>query len=390
MKALVLILDSLPLGFLGCYGNDWIDTPALDRVAAEGVVFDRHYSDHPDSKAARRAWRTGRYAFPLLEATSSTMVESPGDLTRLLRDAGIPNSLIVENRQSGTDSSDWDAVSRIDSENEGVHAAVRLALDRLASGEHRLVWIELASLLPPWNPREDIFDRYYQVAAEGADEIEPVGPLTQLPVGGLAPDDEPGFLRLQSTYGALVTQLDERVQELLDELTRRQLLDDVLLLVTTDRGVALGEHGVVGDKRPCLHSELVHLPLLMRWPAGAEAGRRVQTLTQPVDLMPTLLAAFGVNVPVVHGHNLVPFLRSEEKLVRQYACSGLRRGQALEWFDTYAEWSFLLPLCGDPPRGPQLYAQPEDRWEVNNVIQHHLELAEDLERTLREFVQDPH
>ena len=118
----------------------------------------------------------------------------------------------------------------------------------------------------------------------------------------------------------------------------------------------------------------------------------MQALTQPV-VMPTLLSAFGVNVQWIHGHNLLQFLRREEKPVRQYACSGVRRGQALEWSLRTPEWSFLLPMFAEqdePPRGPQLYAQPDDRWEMNNVIQHHLELAEDLERTLREFVQDPH
>ena len=62
MKILVLVIDNLHLGFLSCYGNDWIDTPALDRLAAEGVVFDRHYSDCPDAAAARR--KKGRH--PLL------------------------------------------------------------------------------------------------------------------------------------------------------------------------------------------------------------------------------------------------------------------------------------------------------------------------------------
>ena len=189
-------------------------------------------------------------------------------LTRLLFDVGVSNSLIIERSPSATES--WDAVQLL--ENESLHASARHALDRLASSEHWLLWVELGSLLPPWNPPEVIFDRYYQVDEEGADEVERVVPLTEIPVGCLATDDGASFLRLQSTYGALVAQLDERVQQLLDELMRRQLLDDVLLLVTTDRGMALGEHGVVGDKRPWLHGELVHLPLLVRWPAGAEAG----------------------------------------------------------------------------------------------------------------------
>jgi hypothetical protein len=57
----------------------------------------------------------------------------------------------------------------------------------------------------------------------------------------------------------------------------------------------------------------------------------------------------------------------------------------MEWMLRTPEWSFLLPV--QSPRPPQLFVKPDDRWEVNNVYQHHLEYAEGLERTLRAFVE---
>ncbi len=372
MKVLVLILDSLPLGFLGCYGNDWIDTPALDRIAAEGVVFDRHYSDCPDAAAARRAWRTGRYEFPLAEGVTTAGQED--DWTAMLRAAGIT-----------------EVHAKADA-NAALAESLAAALDRTAAADQWLLWLEAASLLPPWNVPDDLFQRYAQVQDEGEAELPPATPHRDLPTGRLAIDDDDAFLRLQSTYGALVAQLDEAILELLDELQRKTLLDDILLWVTTDRGLALGEHGVVGDVRPWLRSELVHLPLLARWPGGAVAGRRVSALTQPVDLMPTLLAAFGLKPGEIHGHNLLPWLRNDGEPIRPFTCTALQLGNALEWSLRTPEWSFLLPVAtepDEPPRGPQLYVLPDDRWEMNNVIQHHPELAEELERTLRAFVQAP-
>ena len=61
-KVLVLAVRGLHLGFLGCYGNDWVATPTLDRLAAEGVVFDLHFADCPG--AAPPTWETGRYHYP--------------------------------------------------------------------------------------------------------------------------------------------------------------------------------------------------------------------------------------------------------------------------------------------------------------------------------------
>ena len=57
MKVLALTASGLHLGYVGCYGSDWVTTPTLDRLAAEGIVFDQHYADCPEPAAARPARR---------------------------------------------------------------------------------------------------------------------------------------------------------------------------------------------------------------------------------------------------------------------------------------------------------------------------------------------
>src|SRR5688572_21065223 len=66
MRAIVFSLRGCPAGWLGAYGNEWVGTPNLDRLAAESVVFDRHIGDCPDADAAGRAWNTGRHQIPPL------------------------------------------------------------------------------------------------------------------------------------------------------------------------------------------------------------------------------------------------------------------------------------------------------------------------------------
>jgi arylsulfatase A-like enzyme len=62
-NVLVISANALHLGFLGTYGNPWIETPNLDRLAAEGVVFDQHFADNLTTIPTRRSWWTGRYGF---------------------------------------------------------------------------------------------------------------------------------------------------------------------------------------------------------------------------------------------------------------------------------------------------------------------------------------
>jgi len=63
MNVIVIACNGLHLGFLGPYGNPWIETPHLDRLAAEGVVFDHHFPENLTTLPTRRSWWTGRYAF---------------------------------------------------------------------------------------------------------------------------------------------------------------------------------------------------------------------------------------------------------------------------------------------------------------------------------------
>jgi hypothetical protein len=203
------------------------------------------------------------------------------------------------------------------------------------------------------------------------------------------------LLRLQRTYAAAVSRLDRQLGELLEELRRHDLYDSWMIIVTADRGFPLGEHGLVGASRPWLHEELVHIPLIIRLPHGAAGGARIGALTQPVDLMPTLLEAFDLTSLDCHGSSLLPLIRGEQERIRDYACSGLKIGGELEYSLRTLDWAFLLPQetgsggLHPPLRNPQLYVKPDDRWEVNNVLQHHFELAEQLEQTLRAFLKAP-
>jgi arylsulfatase A-like enzyme len=399
MRVVVVNARGLHLGYVSACGNEWIETPALDRLAAEGVVFDNHVADRPDPAGARRAWRSGRYDFPSAEETAAAPEPSP-DLIRLLKDAGVVTSLVLDaSRASPSDFADgWDVVMEAEPDEDAtaleyVMEGAGQALESLAETDGWLLWLEPATLLPPWEVPAEYLDRYLveyaepeDEAEEGDERAEALEPLLDPPSDTIDPRDDLTFIRLQRSYAAAVSYLDAALGALLKELDERRLLDDVLLIVTTDHGLPLGEHGAVGVARAGPHDELVHLPLLMRLPRGEQAGRHVWALTQPVDLMPTLLDAFGLPPAPAQGHSLLPLARGAAEKVRDYACSGVDVGGAIEWALRSPEWAFLLPAAGEPARAPRLYARPDDRWELNDVIQHHPELADHMTAVLREFV----
>jgi len=352
MRVVVFHLSGVHLGYIGCYGSDWLATPNLDRLAAAGVVFDRHFADRPAPHDVRGSHFTGRLCFPL--PTGNGPALAAPSLPQVLRNNGI-KPVILE------------AAAFPDRE-----------LGRWKRSHNPLCWINWPPLNPPWNA--DLLAPYFL-----EDETEPLSPWLDPPTGPFAEvsgDRE----RLQHTYAAAMSFFDDQLGKMLDQI---EDLDDVLICVTASSGFALGEHGYIGSHRAWLHEEVVHVPLILRSPRSAEAGLRVSALTQPVDLPATILAVLELPPVETQGFNLLPLLEGEIEQVRPYACSGLAVGDSIEWSMRTPEWAFLLPLStppDDPPRLPQLFVKPDDRWDVNDVRQQNFELSEQLEKDLRAFV----
>lgn len=329
MKTLVIEARGLPAGFLGCYGNEWIGTPCLDRLACDGVVFDSHIAAIPDIRSTEATY-----------VSEQVGLESP---TRARIDAVI-----------------------------GFAAAALTAWRRVPDGG--VLWIDGPDLALPWSLPRDLLESYCEPPEE---------PWPDPPLGVWPKVDIADLLRLHNTFGAVVTYFDAQLDALLKDMDAAA---DVLVCVTARCGLPLGEHGLVGTGRAWLHEELVHVPLAMRFPGCRDAGRRIAALTQPADLPPALaqLTAGQAPNPAV-GWGLLPLLNDAAETIRPHVRSALTVGASAELALRTPDWALLVPTkvpAGDPPRGPQLYVKPDDRWEVNDVRQQHLELAEELEATL--------
>jgi arylsulfatase A-like enzyme len=404
MKAVVIVAQGLQVGALACYGDPVAETPAVDALAGEGVVCDHHLADGADPEAARRGWRSGRYHLPT--AGADLLAPSDPDLLAVLRAAGIRTHLVVDGtrpvHQAFADG--WDEAEGVlpdqgETSLEATTAVAEEALEGLAGKDNWLLWVELGTALPPWDIPEEFQAPFFQeeTSEEGEEEEEseeeqadhegePLTPVLEADSGPIDPGDDLLFLCLRNSYSAAVSYLDAGIGRLWEAVGTLGLADEVLFVVTADVGLPLGEHGYVGAALPWPHQEAVHVPLVVRLPGGACGGRRVEALTQGVDLFPTLAAFFGVPLPSVHGHDLLPLLRGEKDEVRPYAVSSRQVGTEVCWALRTLEWTCLLSTTtpeGDSGQGPRLFLEPDDRFEVSDVAPQNLELAESLVRTLR-------
>jgi hypothetical protein len=344
MKIIVLEACGLHLGYLGCYGNDWVATPNLDRLAAEGIVFEWHIADHPELHANtpwnQRSVGTGRYAPPGQTPIVSNLPLQP----HIVPCEALP--LFADQAIQAANANDaW-------------------------------LWIEGPSLLPPWVLEDDLLDAYF----DEDDVEEGLTPWRDPPLGPRKLNDAE-VVQLQNTYAAAVTFFDAQLGKLLDHLG-----DDTLLCVTARSGLPLGEHGMIGIPEPQLHDELVRVPLIMRMPKTDNAGLRIAALTQPIDLAPTFLEALGQPMPKLDWHSLWPLMRGEVEQVRSFAISMLQIGDQESWLMRTLDRALTVPIA-PTEGGPQMFIKPEDRWEVNDLYKQNAEAAEEMETELRAFVK---
>ncbi|MGC8639411.1 MAG: sulfatase-like hydrolase/transferase, partial [Isosphaeraceae bacterium] len=96
MNVLVVVCNSVHLGFLGAYGNAWIETPNLDWLAAEGIVFDHHFPENLTTLPTRRSWWTGRYGFPDEDQGWTPLRPDELILPDMLWDKGVRTALISD------------------------------------------------------------------------------------------------------------------------------------------------------------------------------------------------------------------------------------------------------------------------------------------------------
>jgi arylsulfatase A-like enzyme len=393
MKCLVVVVDACQPAYLGCYGNDWLVTSALDQLAAQSVVFDQHFAVEPEASAVRWNWWTGRWHHTRKRRRPGKTVPLP----RLLWQHGIATAFVGDERSAslgrlprwGWEQVHWIRQCRVPQleQESPLGGTIQAAVEWLqahAAWDNWLLWVELASLRPPWHPDEfdaEALEGYPE--AELAPQFDPVsGPLPQPDAPPEVQAQQKAELdRLAATYAGIVSGVDQWLGMLVQQLQELKLYDQVLLLVTADAGWPLGEHGIVGDLPAQLHEELIHLPLLVKLPHQEEAGRRVQQLTCSLDLYPTLAEAFGLPVPEgIHGHSVLAAARGQTRHRREYLCCRGQAGLDEEWVLRTHEWFFKLSGCSG-----SLFIKPEDRWEVNDVVSRYPEVAEHLELTLRRF-----
>lgn len=370
-NVIVVLTDQWRAEALGCMGDDQVRTPRLDGFAEDGVVFERAYTPNPVCSPARGSIMTGQWPHEHgVVSNSFFKIALPTNRTTIaecLRDAGYETGYIGKwhlngdiagpgyvppERRQGFER--WDGFDRGHAHLEG-HPHV--APDGSAEWEgERQPDVQTDLLLDALDEHGD--DPFFEFLSwgpphtpfEAPDEYTDLYDPEELSLRPNVPDEMSEEVRADLVeYYGMCTWLDDQFGRLLDGLEERGLAEDTVVVFTADHGEMMGGQGRYAKGVP--YEESIHVPLLVRYPAEVDGGRRSEGVVNLVDVMPTILGLCDVPVPdEVQGADHSTYLRGES---------------ALESDATYIEGN--LPF--------------EDEWRAIRTDQHVLAVDRALETT---------
>ncbi|MEO6566539.1 MAG: sulfatase [Casimicrobiaceae bacterium] len=389
MKAVFVLFDSLNRHALSCYNPDAPRTPNFDRLAARAVTFDKHYVGSMPCMPARRDIQTGRLNF--LHRGWGPLEPFDHSAAEILRDSGVYTHLITDHYHYFEDGgtgfhgrySSWEFIRGQEKDkwrptlahdtaahqarfhevqhdfSPDINSKLPYYVNRdylEATGAHPLAQCFTSANafldahhghddwllhLECFDPHEPFFapDRFLREAPDALG-----GRIFDWPSYGRA-DVEPALIAaLRDNYHALVAACDHYLGTLLDAFDAHDLWRDTWLVLSTDHGLLLGEKELLGKNRPPFYNEVAHIPLLIAPPTSIGIGpRRSTTLTQTVDLGPTLLDIFGrAPPPEMTGRSLLSVLAQDDPARSARGCIYGQFGAATNFTDGRYTY-FLYP-----------------------------------------------
>lgn len=339
MKTILIMMDSLNRHYLNCYGDSWVHTPNIDRLAAKGMVFDRHCSGSLPCMPARRELMTGRLNF--LESQWCPL--QPFDEAypeELRRQSGVYSHLITDHYHY-FESSGWGYHTPFNTwefmrgqEGDPWHPGVKQPdIPKFRGKSKRQDWVNRGEMdaerdedyptpqcfeqairflernrdEESWHLHLEVFDphepfmcpsKYRELYEDTWDDRFHFDWPAYAPVDPSVEDEE-AIAHIRKSYAGTLTMADAWLGKLLDTMDELDLWRDTAIIFTTDHGHLLGEHGYWAKNYMFDYRELVHIPLIAYMPGSKMNGGRVDALTSTIDIMPTLLELHGAT-PSAH------------------------------------------------------------------------------------------
>lgn len=371
-NVVLITIDTLRADHVGCYGDKQIKTPNIDALAADGTRFNRAFAVVPVTLPSHTTMLTGTY--PMLSGmhdfSLNKLSPTQPTLASVLKQAGyvtgaVVASAVLDSRfglNQGFDFYyDHFDFSRLDETN----------LDEMERPGNQVADLTLDWLGKNWQKKFFLWMHLY----------DPHFPYT--------PPEPYRTEYAGRLYDGEIAFADAQVGRLARFLKDKGIYQNTVIVLAGDHGEGLGEHG---EKTHgfFIYNSTMHVPLILRLP-DAKGGQTVEDMVSLVDLMPTVLAAVGVEVPAqVQGKNLLARMRGGDAQVSDrertvYGETFLPRLH-FNWSELRAAENAKYHFI-DAPK-PELYDVSKDPGELHNLFADKKAVSEEMRAKLVGLIRE--
>lgn len=337
-----ILVDTLRADRLGCYGHAGELSPTMDRIAGEGVLFERCIAPAPWTLPSVASLITC-YQPPVHRCTDFRQIDAMDrgrtpvlpvlndgftTLAEVMLDVGYDTGGFVANKFIKKKYGFGQGYNRYETEaaantvrGERINEAALRWLDaRAAKDRPFFLYLHYMDVHGPYNAAPKFMDPLMAKVEANADKrrmgpdlFKRINSYLRRPAKNAS--DPTRFERLKyfreywvARYEAGVREMDDYLAQLIAALEQRGLWDDTLVVLTADHGEALGEHGL-WDHGYSVYQTDLHVPLILRWPGTLPAGLRVKKTASLLGVMPTLFDVLDLDFAQnVQGSALTPHI----------------------------------------------------------------------------------
>ncbi|MEQ6122481.1 sulfatase [Reichenbachiella sp. MALMAid0571] len=404
----IIFSDDQGYGDLGCYGNNALRTPNIDKMASEGMLFTDFYMAAAVCTPSRAALLTGSYPqrvglpsvlFPNnmsggqlngmalglnpKEITVAELLKSAGyntacigkwhlgDLPQFMplnhgfdEYFGLPysNDMLPENLYHNFDSLPLYDGQKIIEKNPNQDSLVKRytgkAKDFIKKNKDRPFFLYLAHNMP-------------HRPCHASPEFIPNHNFSEKQLAGIHGENKESrdFL-----YPATIEELDWSVGEILKTLKKQNLESNTLVIFTSDNGPAVGSSGVLKGRKGSMNEGGLRVPCIMSWKGTVPAGTVCSQIAASIDLYPTLANLANVDIPkdrMIDGIDITDYVLGNTGVCLRRDFFYLDQKKGLKAIRN-GHWKLF------PGKKPQLYDLDRDVSEQRNVAGHYPEIVDQL------------
>jgi len=426
-----ILADDLGYGDLGCYGHPYAKTPAIDKLAKEGTIFESFYASGVTSSPSRTAFMTGSYPATLKDLPKDHGLADNQTITKFLKDNGYKTGHFGKWHLGPNDTSGTYGIDEI---SETIDKVSKMKVVQNDTRGRDAVIVDKALKFIENNKNNPFYVNIWTLTSH-----HPVGAVkglkNEFPHLNIDPSDFPRYMQvklqeMESVYGPLdsrmqiylseIYALDQQVKRVLDKIDQLDLRNNTIVVFASDQGAngstslqpetakklnkniknkkekkgftsartdllgnLLGYNGPFRGGKHNYYEGGVRIPFIIRWPNKVPAGVRNSSIIAAVDWLPTLchIAGAKYNPKKIDGENVSAawFGANQDRSKPLFwKVESLKKDSAVR----FGRWKYIVNSDG----GGELYDLYKDPQEMTNVSKDNPEAASQMHEILREWV----